>query len=220
MYIVLNDTTYPNVNRWQNGNEVIYTGDSLTDISSVSGVIGVYANDGFLLRDDNVSNYERQIIRDGAITLTNLPEGYVSPPSIDQRVGKLEQTNSISFRTMAENGDIGEDIAAAYPDLFLPWEIGVEYAIGNLRSYNGVLYRCRQAHTSQVDFTPDVATSLWAIAGNPIEEWPEWVQPIGSTDGYPLGAKVSHNGKHWINIGKDNNEYEPGVWGWDEVPIE
>lgn len=52
------------------------------------------------------------------------------------------------------------------------------------------------------------------------EEWIEWVQPTGSHDAYPLGAKVTHNGKYWINTGKENNEYEPGIWGWDEVNLE
>lgn len=53
-----------------------------------------------------------------------------------------------------------------------------------------------------------------------LEEWVEWVQPTGSHDAYSLGAKVTHNGKYWINTGKENNEYEPGIWGWDEVNLE
>lgn len=47
------------------------------------------------------------------------------------------------------------------------------------------------------------------------DEWPDWVQPTGSHDAYPLGAKVSHNDKHWISsVGA--NGWEPGVYGWDE----
>jgi hypothetical protein len=30
-----------------------------------------------------------------------------------------------------------------------------------------------------------------------------------------MGAKVSHNGKHWISD-VDNNVWEPGVYGWSE----
>ncbi len=216
MYITINNTTYADIKYSYRPSEVVYTGDSLTGIESVSGTIGVYANDGFLLREDNVSDYARQIIRDGAVTLTNHPEGYVPPPTIEQRVGELEQTNSISFRTMAENGEISEEIAAEYPDLFLAWEVGVQYEVGNLRSYRDGLYKCIQAHTSQETWTPDAAVSLWAVAGNPTEEWPEWVQPISAETAYRLGAKVSHNNKHWISA-IDYNTAEPGVAGWTEA---
>lgn len=53
-----------------------------------------------------------------------------------------------------------------------------------------------------------------------LEEWVEWVQPTGSHDAYSLGAKVTHNEKYWVNTGKDNNEYEPGIWGWEEFNLE
>ena len=110
--------------------------------------------------------------------------------------------------------------------LFHPWMTGKTYYGPNVQDhpqskvkYEDTLYKCLQTHTSQVGFEPDVAVSLWYRIDNPQEEWPEWVQPIGAGTGYALGAKVSHNNKHWINTGKDDNEYEPGVWGWDEVPI-
>jgi len=42
------------------------------------------------------------------------------------------------------------------------------------------------------------------------------VQPIGAQDAYPLGAKVSHDGKHWVSAAA-NNVWEPGVYGWEET---
>ena len=42
-----------------------------------------------------------------------------------------------------------------------------------------------------------------------------WVQPNGSNP-YQKDAKVSHNGKIWIST-TDNNVWEPGVYGWEEV---
>lgn len=48
------------------------------------------------------------------------------------------------------------------------------------------------------------------------EEWPAWTEPSGAHDAYPAGAKVSHNGKNWINIYGDGNVWEPGVYGWQE----
>lgn len=42
-----------------------------------------------------------------------------------------------------------------------------------------------------------------------------WEQP-DSTNAYGKGDKVAHNGKTWVST-LDNNSWEPGVYGWDEV---
>lgn len=115
-------------------------------------------------------------------------------------------------------GDLTTEEQEVATTLFPAWSgMGVAYKVGDLVQYSGLLYRCVQAHTSQVDWTPTAAVSLWSRAADTGEEWPEWIRPTGAHDAYDLNAKVSHNGKHWINTGKDKNEYEPGVWGWDEV---
>lgn len=91
----------------------------------------------------------------------------------------------------------------------------VEYVLDDIRKYNGLLYRCVQAHTSQATWTPEAAASLWTRIADPTQEWPEWIQPTGAHNAYALGAKVSHNGKHWISD-VDANVWEPGVYGWTE----
>lgn len=109
-----------------------------------------------------------------------------------------------------------DETASTVPDLFPVWETDTPYAVGDRRRYGEVLYKCIIAHTSQSDWTPDVAVSLWVRTDDPGEEWPEWVQPIGAQDAYANGAKVSHNDKHWVST-VDNNVWEPGVYGWDEA---
>lgn len=99
-------------------------------------------------------------------------------------------------------------------ELFPRWVSDTIYAVDERISYNGVLYKCLQLHTSQPDWTPDVAVSLWVRVY--IEEFPEWVQPTGATDAYNLGDKVSHLEKHWISD-YDNNTWEPSVFGWHEA---
>ena len=102
-------------------------------------------------------------------------------------------------------------------ELFAIWSgDSVDYAVGNRVSYDGTLYKCLTAHTSQSTWTPPDSPSLWVRVDDPSIEWPEWVQPVGSTDAYPLGAKVSHNDKHWISD-YDANIWEPGVYGWHEA---
>lgn len=102
------------------------------------------------------------------------------------------------------------------PFFFAAWKTDTEYKAGDRVRYGSELYKCEQAHTSQATWTPDTAHSLWTRVDDPAVEWPEWVQPMGSTDAYRFGAKVSHNEKHWISA-IDYNTYEPGVYGWNEA---
>ena len=100
-------------------------------------------------------------------------------------------------------------------EAFPLFKVGVQYKKDDRVRYENTLYKVLQDHTSQSDWTPDVAVSLFVRIDDPAIEWPEWVQPLGSTDAYPFGAKVSHNEKRWVsNVG--NNVWEPGVYGWDE----
>lgn len=131
-------------------------------------------------------------------------------------IDNINATASIAFVVMAENGTIDEVTATEHMSVFAAWEPGIAYAIGNLRTYGDKLYKCVQAHTSQSDWTPDAAVSLWSVAGDPTEEYPEWSQPIGAHDAYQTGDKVSYDGKHWIST-VDNNVWAPDVYGWIEV---
>lgn len=114
--------------------------------------------------------------------------------------------------------DLAADDATAYRmrDFYPEWKAGVEYKVGDRFAYNGKLYRCVQAHTSQEDWSPDSAASLWAKIGDPAAEYPEWSQPVGAHDAYSKGDKVSDGGKHWIST-VDANIWKPGVYGWDEA---
>ena len=110
-----------------------------------------------------------------------------------------------------------DDEAYGAPELFPVWSgNGVAYEVGVRVQYEGKLYKCVQAHTSQEDWTPTDAVSLWTEVADPSQEFPEWIQPTGAHNAYAKGDKVSHNDKHWISD-LDNNVWEPGVSGWTEV---
>ena len=132
---------------------------------------------------------------------------------------KASETGGIMFVTMAEAGSINDATAAEHADLFAPWAYPINYKAGNIRRHGGKLYRCVKDHTSQEDWTPDAAASLWACTADPAEEWPAWSQPVGAHDTYSTGAKVSHNDKHWTSD-TDGNVWEPGVYGWTETTEE
>lgn len=122
----------------------------------------------------------------------------------------------IAFVTLAESGAIDEVTATEHTEVFAPWAENTKYVVGNLRTFDGKLYKCVQNHTSQADWTPDVTPALWVLAGDPAEEWPAWSQPVGAHDAYNKGDKCSHNDKHWISD-VDGNVWEPSVYGWTEA---
>lgn len=101
-------------------------------------------------------------------------------------------------------------------ELFPMWKTDTAYQTGDRVQYDGKLYKCLQGHTSQADWTPDTAVSLWVEVADPAIEFPPWKQPQGAHDAYMSGDKCSHNEKHWISEA-DNNIWEPGVYGWREV---
>ena len=130
-------------------------------------------------------------------------------------ITKANATGGIMFVTLAEAGTIDDVTAAEHSELFAEWAYPISYKTGQLRRYGGNLYRCIQDHTSQEDWTPEAASSLWERAADPTEEWPQWSQPVGAHDAYNARAKVSHDGKHWTSD-TDGNVWEPGVYGWTE----
>ena len=127
----------------------------------------------------------------------------------------MNRRHAEKLRSMIVKGSVSlpdEDALEAI-ELYDAWQNDTAYQAGDRRRYEGVLYKCIQAHKSQADWAPDITPALWAVVS--IEEWPEWVQPAGSHDAYNAGDKVSHNGSHWISD-IDANTYEPGVYGWTE----
>ena len=125
----------------------------------------------------------------------------------------LEKLRSLIIKASASLSDTD---ALNGVELFAEWATDTDYAVDERIRYEGTLYKCLIAHTSQSTWTPDVSPSLWVRVDDPSIEWPEWIQPVGSTDAYAKGAKVSHNGKHWISD-VDNNVWEPSVYGWTEA---
>lgn len=109
------------------------------------------------------------------------------------------------------------EVAAIYD----PWEVGKSYTVGNIVAYgeNGVgdpqLYKVVQTHTSQVDWTPDTAVSLFTAIGLDDSGYPIWVQPTGAHDAYNTGDIVNYNGVLYESL-IDGNVYSPDAYpaGW------
>lgn len=106
--------------------------------------------------------------------------------------------------------------------LIKEWRVGDIYKTGDIRRYNGALYRSLQDSTGEEQYTPDLFVAGWKRIGEPNEEgiYP-WVQPLASTDAYNTGDKVTYEGLTYESL-IDGNVWAPDVYpaGWKEVDEE
>lgn len=72
---------------------------------------------------------------------------------------------AVKLRPIIEQAavSLSDAAAATVPELITAWAYPVKYSEGDRRSYGGKVYKCRQAHTSQADWTPDKTPALWAV---------------------------------------------------------
>ncbi len=110
------------------------------------------------------------------------------------------------------NSEISEDEEAVFAGALRKWEPHTEYEEGDIRSFDDAIWICQQPHTSQEDWTPDVAVSLWSrYRQEGIVT--QWVQPDGAGGPnlpYNTGDRVEHNGSIWVSL-VDDNVWEPGT---------
>lgn len=116
-----------------------------------------------------------------------------------------------------------DEQAADIPAVFPEWAVCVAYKYDDRRRYAGELYKCIQPHTSQADYTPDAAVSLWVEIAKP-GEIPVWRRPTGAHDAYNTGDKVHYETAEdpVYRSTKDANVYSPAEWpeGWELVEEE
>lgn len=133
-----------------------------------------------------------------------------------------DQAKQLRKLLEASTDGMPDEKIAGFPSFVEKWKSGKEYTTGKRLSYEETVYKVLQSHTSQDGWEPDKAPSLFAKVLIPTDDEgqqtdiPEWEQPE-STNPYMAGDKVTHNGKIWEST-IDNNVWEPGVWGWQEVP--
>ena len=98
---------------------------------------------------------------------------------------------------------------AALANVYPAWQADESVTVDDLRSFDGMLWKVVQGHATQSDWTPTVARSLWTRTAPP-DVIPEWVQPLGAHDAYPIGYKVTHNGELYESL-HPANVWIPGT---------
>ena len=151
-------------------------------------------------------------------------DGLEEYQEVAEIINRLNEIKSADFTTatfveQSELGNVDEETAAQHAELFEAWAVGVEYTVGAMRQYNGLLYKCLQAHTSQEDWTPDATPALWVQAAAP-NEYREIKDGMLSTEAFALDEIGWYKEKD--NLYKSliaANVYTPDTYpsGWENV---
>lgn len=134
----------------------------------------------------------------------------------------LEVRKALQFYLETLDIDTQSEKILEVPSVFPKYEIGKTYKTKEIFGYgeNSVgdvqLYQVLQDHISAEEWLPETATSLYKKIGVTEDGVSIWVQPLGVSDAYMLGDKVSYKDTIWESD-VDNNVWEPGVYGWKEV---
>lgn len=111
---------------------------------------------------------------------------------------KTELTAAVNARLAEQNtalARLDDSNALKVKTLHEEWKVGVEYKTGDRRRYGDGLYKARQPHTSQADWTPDIAPALWEMIPEPGQ---------GDTPDNPIpysGNMALNNGKYYSQDG-------------------
>lgn len=78
MYLTINGVQHTVTRRIVTSDTIKYIGVT-PEPTTVSGTIGMYRNDGFLMSEDNVGNFTRKMYFGTMLLLTNKPEPNTDP---------------------------------------------------------------------------------------------------------------------------------------------
>ena len=119
---------------------------------------------------------------------------------------------------------LNDEDALEAKELYGEWKPGMECVKDTRLRYKDKLYRVRETHTSQADWTPDVAASLFIRVRLP-DEIEDWKKP-GEVDEdgvlvppYMAGDKMRYIDSKIYESLMDNNVWSPEEYpaGWKLV---
>lgn len=134
----------------------------------------------------------------------------------------IERARELRKQIEVGAASMNDETAIKFVELFPTWSgDGVAYGVGDRVRYGGVLYKVLQVHTSQADWTPEAAPSLFAEVLIPDPELiPVWKQP-DSTNPYAKGDRVHFPGESDPVYESliDGNVWSPAAYpaGWKTV---
>lgn len=133
-------------------------------------------------------------------------------------INSMEEATELRLELNSIISPMTDEEAVERAILFPTWIIGEEYTVGTRVRYGGRIFKVLQAHTSQADWTPSRAPSLFAeVLTSEDGEPQEWQQP-SSTNPYLTGDRVIYNGLVYESL-IDNNVWSPDAYpqGWQLI---
>jgi hypothetical protein len=171
-------------------------------------------NTNYYFAGDNIQdalNYFDMYVKDSQIYVRTDEELALSEVGIKT----LEEATELRQEIDSITSTMTDEEAVERAILFSNWTPGKPYSVGERVRYGGRIFKVLQAHTSQDDWTPSRAPSLFAeVLTSEDGEPQEWVQP-SSTNPYLTGDKVIYNGLVYESL-IDNNVWAPDAYpdGW------
>lgn len=140
---------------------------------------------------------------------------------------QLKQAIRLLLNTQVQTAAMTDDEIVSVAGIFPKWQAGVYYTTGQIVSYgtnslgDPQLYKVISGHTSQSDWTPDTAVSLFDAFGLDDSGYVIWSQPAGAHDAYAKGDIVNYNGELYEST-IDGNVWAPDIYpnGWKKVESE
>lgn len=107
---------------------------------------------------------------------------------------ELMRQAGIALAMSAQKTTLTDQEALAVKNLQKEWKSGEKVEVGDRRQYKDKLYKCRQAHTTQDSWTPDVYQAGWEVIDETHAGTKE--DPIPYTSGMQI-----YNGKYYTEDG-------------------
>lgn len=137
-------------------------------------------------------------------------------------LNKLQAAEQLRKAIQKFASTLKDEEAMEIATVFDTWVAGKAYRTNEFVTYgtNNVgdpqLYKVIQDHTSQSDWTPDTAKSLYYSVGLDNSGYAVWSQPSGAHDAYNNGDIVNYNDTLYKSL-IDGNTYSPDDYpaGWE-----
>lgn len=221
MYITHNNQTYANVRVYSTSGSVRFTGDSLSELSELTGAITVFADNGFAMQSFAPGDFLRQEITDGSWLLTNIPlptpqPVVATPVAYDLNTSTAFAVKLLMSEKKPETADEIIKCSALYPE----WEAGV-HKTDEIFLLDGDPWKVRAAYDNAKH--PDIAPgeTAWATFNIPYHGTTRqtaraWVKPNNATDIYKVGEWCVFGGKYYVS--KRGTDFSPTEYpaDWEE----
>lgn len=127
-----------------------------------------------------------------------------------ESLAKFNEINMINALTLLSDADAYE---VRY--LYDPWEPDTDYVVGDRRLNGDILYKCKQNHTSQLIYPPNLIPAIWDIIAKGHKGTIDDPIPIPE----PFSSMEYVKGKYYIENGVIYLMNRPGMEDGESISL-